>query len=173
MALRKMLNGNPAALAGLAFVLIALAVILSRGGDQLPEVQPITAAWYYNLDTGELFSGPMEPAPIDAPGGSGQAVRAHLFSCGACTEQERFIGFLTRHTPEAARVLTGLEAGANPTPDEQVILETGQRIGAAPDAPGKTIHWAVEGTPEADAVRTAPAQQCGGMRPTRCAAVIE
>ncbi len=62
---------------------------------------PPQAAYFFDTLTGELFVAPIASvAPIDAPSG-GQAVRAHVFSCGDCSDMSQlFVGYLSGYTAE-------------------------------------------------------------------------
>lgn len=69
--------------------------------------------WYYDLNTGQLFTGKIEDvAPIDAPSGplpdGGQAgVKAYVFSYGDCDdENQRVVGWLERASVNTKKVLT-------------------------------------------------------------------
>lgn len=69
--------------------------------------------WYYDLNTGTLFTGKVEDvAPVDAPSGplpdGGQAgVKAYVFSYGDCNdENQRFVAWLERASVNTKKVLT-------------------------------------------------------------------
>ncbi|MCX5661193.1 MAG: hypothetical protein NTW19_16020 [Planctomycetota bacterium] len=66
--------------------------------------------WYFDLNTGKLVIAADQIPPIKVPSGDidGQpaGVRAHLFSCGACSDgTQRFIGYLASYPPEIQKVL--------------------------------------------------------------------
>ncbi len=74
-------------------------------------------SWYYDVNTGKYFQDRLDRVPpFTSPAGN-EAVRVVFFSCGACTESERFPGFYLKHTadlkkkvesdPAAAKALDG------------------------------------------------------------------
>jgi len=55
-------------------------------------------AWYYDVVTGEVFAARAKQIPpIQSPDGH-EAVRVFFFSCGECTEGERFAGYYMKYT---------------------------------------------------------------------------
>ena len=64
------------------------------------EVDPQARAYFYDLNTGELFVGPAGPGPVATPSGLYQGrmpagVRAHVYCCGPYRQgSEKFIGYL-------------------------------------------------------------------------------
>jgi hypothetical protein len=74
----------------------------------MPSPQPRVSSdvYYLDLGTGQLFADDAAAiAPIDAPSGTGAGVRAYVFSCNDCSdEQQRFTGWLERHIPSAKRL---------------------------------------------------------------------
>jgi len=110
-----MMEKKKALLSGLLLVLVltAAAVMVSRlaGGTRPPGVS--SNAYYYDLNTGELFvdKAGLIP-PIDAPSGplKGTAdtkagVRAYVFTCGEDSESDRFIAWIETYTPETQKIL--------------------------------------------------------------------
>jgi hypothetical protein len=66
---------------------------------------PENAAWYFDVvEQRPFLAEAKQIPPIDSPWGH-PAVRVFYFSCGACTETERFAGFYMRFTDEAKRRL--------------------------------------------------------------------
>ena len=115
-----------------------------------PKPGPVPV-WFYDLNTGQLFTAksdaiPPIPAPSDgrAKGGSrASGARAHVFSCGDCAAPaERFVGYLEIYTPEAKKALETLGplAEASPTPTAEKVglpyekLERGHLIRRPPEA---------------------------------------
>lgn len=126
--------------------------------------------WYYDLNTGDLFEGPVESyLAIDAPSGplknadaapdiKGRAgVRAHVFSCGACTEGERYIAWLEYHKEEVPYV-----EGEDETAAQKRYMES--HLVRAEDGE----KWIISDSEEGQALRTAAYQKCSGKKPTKC-----
>jgi hypothetical protein len=106
LAIRKWVNRNPKAVititAASGLVLLSVAIL-----QLLPEktitIEPIEKEWYYDLNTGQLFTAKkgLTP-PIEAPSGplpNGQlaGVRAYVLAySNNASESERFIAFLEK-----------------------------------------------------------------------------
>ncbi len=106
LVVRKWVNRNPKAViattAASSLVLLTVAIL-----QLLPEktitIEPIEKEWYYDLNTGQLFTATkgMTP-PIEAPSGplpNGQlaGVRAYVLAySNNASESERFIAFLEK-----------------------------------------------------------------------------
>jgi hypothetical protein len=57
-------------------------------------------AWYYDLQSREYFlDESTRVAPFKRDNGH-DAVRAHFFTCGQCSEEERFLGFYEKYCDE-------------------------------------------------------------------------
>ena len=103
------------AIAGIfVFVLLAIAISLS-GNDKEFKANRNNKAWFYDLNTGELFTAKTDKLPpIKAPSGhlpNGEpaGVRAYVFSYAKePNESDYFIGFLETFTPEAKKHLSKL-----------------------------------------------------------------
>ena len=67
-----------------------------------PPPEDIVMAYFYDQNTKELFALPADtPAPMERPSGpyNGEpaGVKAHVFSCGQCSEEsKRFIAYLEK-----------------------------------------------------------------------------
>ena len=105
---REWINQNSASVtvAAVAVLLGSMTVIMNRhrrtGGVEPGE------AWYYDTVTKEYFRDKTTKiAPFNRDNGN-EAVRAHFFTCGECTEAtledtppgERFIGYYEKYTDE-------------------------------------------------------------------------
>ncbi|MEM6552550.1 MAG: hypothetical protein AAF750_10550 [Planctomycetota bacterium] len=87
MAVREYLNNNPAVvtIAAVVLLIVCLALIvrqlLGGGGGQARDM------FYLDTATGQVFiESAAQFAPIDAPSGAGNGVRAHIYSCGDCDD---------------------------------------------------------------------------------------
>jgi len=100
-SLRDWVNNNSAAVTvgAVVVLIISLGVIISNSGGRSTNIAP-GEAWYYDTVTKEYFTGEATHIPpIDHNGN--EAVRAHFFTCGQCTEEARFIGYFEKYTAEA------------------------------------------------------------------------
>jgi len=112
--LRDLLNANPTIMTALAVLLTlaALAYVVSRRHTSSLR---IVHAYFYDLNDDKPFIGPSNAlAPIrapsderaEAPPDTLSGVRAHVFSCTGCDDDEtHFIGWLEKYTPEARQLL--------------------------------------------------------------------
>ena len=107
MKLREWINRNSALVTVFSVFLLVYALIylLAHAPTQFV---PITKAYYYDIQTGQLFEGGVqEIPPIGTPDGSTKngmpaGVRANVFTCTDCNDPNaRYIGFLETYTPEA------------------------------------------------------------------------
>ncbi|MFP4144471.1 MAG: hypothetical protein ACLFV3_04950 [Phycisphaeraceae bacterium] len=84
--MREWLNKNSALVTVVAVVIlvVALGVILLSGGENNPTAE--RESYYYDLNTGEIFtaSAALDP-PFETDAG-GEGVSAAIFGCGECPE---------------------------------------------------------------------------------------
>ncbi len=80
----------------------------------------VRTAWFYDLNTGELFTASADAIPpIDAPsgplrvGGGPAGVRAYVFTCGECDDASRFVGYIETYSPAASRQMRAARQRAN------------------------------------------------------------
>jgi hypothetical protein len=114
---RRWVNENPKAVWGIAsvsFFVLLLVLIGLLSGDSRPEVKPPKKAWFYDLNTGELFvDRASKEGPIEAPSGAlanGEpaGVKANVFTyANDPNENDLFIGYLERPDPNVT--LEGVE----------------------------------------------------------------
>ena len=106
------INDNPRIVAIVALVsvlLLGFTVSLVRRETPSGHYRLSKKAWFYDLNTGELFvSSSKQTGPIAAPSGplpNGEpaGLRAHVYSfLSDPNEAERFVGFLEKPDPNAA-----------------------------------------------------------------------
>jgi hypothetical protein len=109
-----MVNKKKALLLTIALVLAAIVLILNRpgGGRALPGTA--RSAYYYDLNTGDLFVADASLIPpIDAPSGvlrgtdSAKAgVQAYVFSCGSCSPEDRYVAWIEMYDPDVKKTLS-------------------------------------------------------------------
>jgi hypothetical protein len=111
LQIKERINDHPKAA---AIVALLLVILLASGVARIvrrvprPQFRESRKAWFYDLNTGELFSASSKQVgPIDAPSGplpnGGPAgYRAHVYSyLRDPNESERFIAFLEMPDPNA------------------------------------------------------------------------
>lgn len=105
--LRRLLNEYSLmiSLAAVGLTGLALVHLYNSVAHMQPTMRTISI-YYYDLKTRELFAGPSNQLPpVQTPsksmiGDQPAGVRAHVHSCGACSdEKSRFISYLESFTP--------------------------------------------------------------------------
>lgn len=161
-----MADKNQATKLILAIAILAIAAALvvmrdNKGGNS--GAGPTSQAWYYDVDTGQLFAGAsaMIP-PVDAPSGPGNGVRAHIYTCGACEPGEWQIVYLQSMTERAKALLADPDLPRQPGGEL-----TGERI-AEPPADGEAIDWISAANPRAMQIQQRATTLCGDAPATPC-----
>jgi hypothetical protein len=118
---RKWINENPSVIVVAAFVSVAVLVVTAviyLWPEKTKPLKPAAKVWYYDLNTGELFTAskrlipPIETDSGPLANGEPAGVRACVLSYAAePNESNRFIGFLEKVDPFA-------ESNANPADGE-------------------------------------------------------
>lgn len=176
MKLRDWLNNNSAIVTIGAVVLLIgalFAIIMQmRSGPSGPRVIDV---YFYDLNTQKLFAAKSDQIPpIDtpsgpAPGGAPAGVRAYVFACNDCgNENDRFIGWLEMYTPEAKALLT-----QPPPTDPQQALERDMRVYEVWES-GQLIRgvndtrWVPQSSQEAMNITSQIDTKCPGGSPKPC-----
>ena len=109
MTVRKRLNQNPKAVAGVVggFIFLILVFVLFSQGSNPPGTQ--TREFFSDDDGKTAFVGDIEQLPPFDHGGK-TAVRARLFTTDG--GKTRFIGYLERYTLDARKALEDAKAAA-------------------------------------------------------------
>jgi hypothetical protein len=103
---RQTVNHNPRLVYGItlacAFILI-LTFFSLLAGPKRPKVESYKKAWFYDLNTGELFTdkenktGPVKAPSGPDPDGEPAGVRAHVFTYeNEPDKEDLYIGYLTK-----------------------------------------------------------------------------
>ena len=113
LAFREWINNNPRIMIGITAVCVVVFLAILIGQlmpDKAPKIEGHKKAWFYDLNTGELFIAKSDKlSPIKAPSGqlpNGEpaGVKAYVFSYAhEPNESNRFIGFLETLTPETKK----------------------------------------------------------------------
>jgi len=156
---------------GVAAAVLFLIAIMAFYVQLSPLRAPsVTYAWFYDLETGQLFShSDAELPPIK----QGKAVKAAVFSCGKCGDRAlEFIGWLEKYTDEAKQAqqtlsLQGNETQQRPEPGAVGPSQLAARVQRghliAPSPKGNSaadIQWIAMDTPAAFDVMAVVSQQC-------------
>lgn len=118
-------------------------------------------AYWYDVDTGELFGHAAVLPPIEAPSG-GEGVRAYLFACNDCDDKsDRFIGYLERYSEEGRRILKEEQDKGNPM--ARALAMEGAEIRRDTDE-----EWLPAMGDDGKALRQEPQTKCGGKPAKQC-----
>lgn len=122
--------------------LIFILTVLSQffGGSEKSGPTGNSKTWFYDLNTGELFTAAAkELPPVKAPSGTlpdGQpaGVLAHVLSfADEPNESNRFIAFLETYTPETKQQLSAFLKSKNKNPDLIKNWNSGRLVRAVDD----------------------------------------
>jgi len=103
-------------------------------------------AFYYDLGTGEYFTDSWNTVPpITNPATGNEAVRAHFFTCGDCTPENRFCGYLEKFTPERKKHL----GSYTPVSEDKDVIFPGRLYALPPSEsdPKRADSWVDPETP--------------------------
>lgn len=155
MSLRDRIAGNRiiVGIGALGLIVVAGVLFVARGGAQSKHLDAI---YFYNLESGELFTQPIGTLP-PVDGG----VRAFVYACGECSEQNRFISHLITMPAEAK---AALDAGN--VDDPGTFVGMNQQIAAYNDA--NELEWLPRHSPQGEAIADAPATRCDGKPAKQC-----
>src|SRR3972149_3024564 len=125
LAARKWVNENPIlvmAVTGVSVLLLLAVIVWLSWPEHVPEVAEYKKEWYYDLNTGELFTAkrgltpPIEAPSGPMPDGGPAGVRAYVLSyADEPNEAERFIAFLEVADPNSVNKVGG-KPGPKVTP---------------------------------------------------------
>jgi len=162
MGIREAMAKNPAGAAIVTVVVLVVAIwFVAVNRSPGPSYDLADQAYFYDLGSGKLFPGPRDAvSPIDAPvGGAGKGFRAHVFTCGKCSESELMIGYISKLTGEAAELAASDPEKAT-SPEAAAIRMQGEFV-AAPPAPGAEPNWVLEASPKGEKLTSEATSKCG------------
>lgn len=152
MALRKWFRSHPLAVSLATIGCLTLAAVLLLRSNQNHEV---THAYYYDLDTGQIFSAPLGSTPILTPSGKPRGVVAMVFGCGSCAPSQRLLGWLQTSQPQ-----TSMQRVSDTRTDES---EPQIQWIAKPPDPSEVPVWFNAESPQALAIIKQARQRCDDM----------
>lgn len=164
MRLREFADRHSHMLTGAAVMIavigLSLAVALSPQSTPPHTATPPRPgqAFYYDTITGIYFvDSATLIAPVVSPAGN-VAVRAHFFSCGACEESDRFLGYYEKYLPEVKKRI-------EQNPEAYEFFEEAFQ-GRLYSADG--VHWVGAESPEGFKVIESLQQRCPAKRLRYC-----
>jgi hypothetical protein len=168
MSFRNLTQQHPAIIAVIAILIIVGCVIwTTRGNDGVTPSQQI---YFYDLGSGELFTADraQEP-PVDAPSGAALGVKAAVFSCGACTDDDFVIAFISTYSEPAREALQQRGQAGEEDFDVQrdAIIEQGMLVAALPED-GEQPRWVPAMTPQGIAIASRTDKLCGDAPAKPC-----
>lgn len=156
----------PAIGAVLALVVIAVAGTIIVRSQQGSTVVAPDQAYFYSLQSGELFSSSYDNLPpVQAPNG-GEGVRAYVYSCATCDVQNQFTAYLETYPAEAKAKLKAAKASKNYNEAGEIMTATRQ-IAALPES-GSEPEWFNAASPKAQSLMNQHRTKCGDAMPIVC-----
>lgn len=105
-------NQNMVAVGAVVVMILALIFIFYQCKGTTRHVGA-GQSYYYDTVTGKTFvSDANQIPPITSPDGN-EAVRVHYYSCGSCSDSERFAGYFEKYPAEAKAKLEAAQSGEN------------------------------------------------------------
>lgn len=154
--MREWIQNNSAVItiASIVVIVIVLALRFLPAKEEFHNSDGFSdQSWYYDVNTGTFFQDRLDRVPpFTSPRGN-EAVRVVFFSCGACTEAERFPGFFLKHTTE-------LKQTAEADPNVAAALGGEKVTGRLYSFDGKT--WIEAAGPEEAGVFERYRNKCDG-----------
>lgn len=143
----------------------SVVVILSDGSTNCFPLD----AHYYVPETHEIFVADlMLIPPIDRHGK--EAVRAHLYGCGDCNDENRFLGYFEKYSDEAKVELQQMHRKM--TDGSQDFLEYEKRAYELAMTERfysiDGIHWVLAESPEGHAMQENLRAKCGSVKLVYC-----
>ncbi len=122
---RDWMNNNSAVVtvAAVVLLLVALSAIIwqnsgsNRGGGRIENI------YFYDMGSGQLFSGKASGIPPITAESGGEGVRAYVYGCGDCSETNRYIAYLEKNTPEAKAAMEKMQNPDANNPEGQAPEE--------------------------------------------------
>ncbi len=167
------MNQNSAVVTIVAVVLMLISlgvIIMSLSGNRY--TPRIVDVYFMDISDGSLFTEKSDLlSPIDAPSGENKGVRAFVFSCGECSDEEsHFVGWLEMYTPQAKKIMTApapIEgAEGDPIANEMDMFEAMERGHLVSDASGKK--WVPANSEKGFRVMEQIQTKCDGQPPKPC-----
>ncbi len=115
MGLREAMQGNQMAMGVIAAIVLIIAVaLITRSGASPPG--SATSRWFYDLQTGELYTESTQGLPPLSRDGGSEGVLAHVYGCGDCSDGNIDIAYLEKYSDEAkeAAAVTDNPVAARP-----------------------------------------------------------
>jgi hypothetical protein len=155
-------------------LLLGITLLVFRGTGRSAAIEPAPdLAWFYDLETGELFADKAAALPpIDAPSGANNGVGAVVYACGSCDEDEQRIGYVQQYSDEGRRAMAQLQQLRDAEADIPVQLNETldrERYVALPPASGSPPQWASLASPQGQQIASQYMTACGeGTQPRLC-----
>ena len=155
----------------IAIIVVALALVgtigwfmMGEGGGDGPK-----SLWFYDLNSGELFVGPVASLPpIEAPSGDlkGAAagtpagVLASVISIEG--DSEKKVAFLQAYTPDAKQLIEASRNAQGGAPADYDKIMKGTLVALPPAKPGDAITWVPMSSPDGYKITRAMETLAGG-----------
>lgn len=161
---RDWVNRNSAivTVASVALLVVSLAVIISS--NSTPTAPPPGEAYFYDVQSKEYFTDKATKIPPIKSSAGNEAIRAHFFTCGECTDEAKFLGYYEKYAPE-------VKAKIENNPESMHFYEEvfQGRYYCPPDAdPTDNLSWVAAETPEGFAIAQELQKKCPARKLRYC-----
>lgn len=167
---RDWINRNSAivTVASVALLVISLAVIISQ--NSRPGPPPPGEAYFYDTVTKTYFTDKATLIPPITSEAGNEAIRAHFFTCGECTDAleadggQRFLGYYEKYAPD-------VKAKIENNPESMHFYEEvfqGRYYCPPGVDPTDNLNWVAAETPEGFAIAQALQKRCPARKLRYC-----
>ncbi len=151
-------------------LLVGVGLIVLRGGgpSQTSGGAAPSNLYYYDLQSGELFAGPTDAiGTIEAPSG-GDGVRAFVYTCGECTQDELVVGYIQRLNDKAVEATRQLDQVEEERRQAMYgVIQQGTFVASKPEA-GAAPQWVSSTQPNGATIMQAFQSICKGKLALIC-----
>lgn len=165
MPIRQWLERNSVLVITVSVMVMAAALALVLWPQRRISSADFRFAYFYDLNTQKIFRDDAQAIPpIDTESGAGAGVRAMVVTCGGCGEDERFVAWMERYTPEGKKKALAYQAQMRAHPSSDIPEPTGgQEIRS-----GKDPTWYPSESPRGQQIRQSLYTLCNGKSAITC-----
>lgn len=151
-----------------AIITLGIATVMIVRQTRPPRLTKSGQAYFYDLDSRELFTAPgNQLPPITAPSG-GRGVLAHIFACDDCGDRSKHVVvYLEMLTEEVQARLLSDTGGDHSSREHAALLDTGLRVAAKP-SPGEEPQWVAASSAQGLAIQDQARKLCDGNPARPC-----
>jgi hypothetical protein len=164
------MNPNIIKIVVAAALLIIGGALIARqiGSASQTRGNAASQVYFYDLDSGELFAQPAEAMPpVDAPSGANKGVRAFVYTCGSCADDQQ-IGYIQMLDEKGLAAHKQIAEVEEPGRQRLYALVQQHTFVAPPPAAGAEPRWISQSTPQGRELLEAYQKLCSGKLARLC-----